>query len=160
MIKIISHIAGLSALYVAFQESQPTGSNPLFLFISSNKAVTFVGLVLAMLLILASFKTKFNRFSSYFACWAAAIGLCSMAVAGVVLPQFYNGLYGYLLPLDYLFALGLGIGFSICALSLPHPDFSWPPLIRQITVMKQIARADILMTPSALRFRLLLARSY
>jgi hypothetical protein len=103
-----------------YLQSQLSSNDPLFLFASNNIVVNAGLMILGTLMVVVSFKDRFQHWWSYVGCNLLAV-LCG--ALGVIGTFFSNLLYSFpniLLPLDYLFLLQAGVVLGVACLSYEH----------------------------------------
>ena len=125
-----------------YLQSQLSSSDPLFYFASNNLLINAGLILMAVLMVNVSFKTKFRSWYGYAGCATAAIILSFIGLMGILFSDVDNFLSNVLLPLNYLFILEAGVVFGLCALTYEHApaparvrEFEWSRLTAKLAFL-------------------------
>jgi hypothetical protein len=103
-----------------YLRSQLYPKDPLFFFISNNFAVNVGMIIVAVLVLLVSFKKSFRHWISYAVCGFLAAALSMIGLLSLFSSGIYYWLSGIILPLNAMLVLEAGIILGICALTYEH----------------------------------------
>lgn len=139
MIRKIISLATAIAILDVFLRSLLYPSEPLFLFTSANLLFNIGLVLLAVSLVVLSFKKRFRSWWVYAGCCAAAVALSLFSLTGLLYSDVDYKLYGIIKPFDYLLLLQTGIILGICVLSYKHakrPAYLRLKTIRRVIIVQ------------------------
>lgn len=103
-----------AALYMLGLQSP---NDPLLLFISGNPLFSSLRLILAISLLIISFKSRFKHKISGQASLYVGIALAISSIIGLAYVPAEYSLYTYVKPLDYFMILQIGLTYSLIGLT-------------------------------------------
>lgn len=103
-----------AAIYVLALQSP---DDPLLLFVSGNPLVSSLRLILAISLIVISFKTKFRYKETPKIILAFGAPLAILSVFSLFDSTVEYSLYSFIKPLDYVMLLQMGLTYSLIGLT-------------------------------------------
>ena len=126
--------ACVACLYV-FSNLVP--NDPYFYLVSSNSVIATLRLVLGIAIVSLALKQKFNYRCSTKVCRLSGLALIAFGLAGLIILPLSFALSSFVMPFDFIFALGSGLFLSYMGLALkpgksplpkPQPYFKvWQP---------------------------------
>lgn len=121
-------LSACAAVLCVFSAIHP--NDPFFFVISSNAGVVIARLLIVAALVFMALQKRFVYRGARYACGIFGALLITFGIAGILIVPLEYAAFNVLKPLDFIFALNMGVMFEVIVLSYERGTRRLPRLSR------------------------------